>query len=146
MPSLALVEHDAQRRIEGGWQLVLSHPSSGERIADLVLYGVAQGRQCAAIRHDPWRRRSRAPDRAAALHWPARCRLAAMPLILRDRVAAPALRAPPCRGWRLLKLRADIRERVCMRNGVVEQRAGQQLAAAAVVANFLIKRLSDALD
>ena len=42
MPSLVLVERDAQRRIEGGRQLVLGHPSGGERIADLVLHGLAR--------------------------------------------------------------------------------------------------------
>src|SRR5438132_8197620 len=50
------------------------------------------------------------------------------------------------RGWRLLKLRPDVREGVCVRNGVIEQGAGQQLAAVAVVANLLVKRLADALD
>jgi hypothetical protein len=42
MPSLVLVKHDAQRRIEGGRQLVLGNPSGGERIADLVLHGLAR--------------------------------------------------------------------------------------------------------
>ena len=55
MPSLALVKHDAQRRIEGGWHLVLRHPRGGERIADLVLHGLtrkARGAQQSAMISD----------------------------------------------------------------------------------------------
>src|SRR5271156_3965179 len=37
MPSLVLVKHDAQGRVERSRQPVLRHPGGGERIADLVL-------------------------------------------------------------------------------------------------------------
>jgi hypothetical protein len=65
MPSLVLLKHDAQRRVEGGRQPVPCHPSGGERIADLVLHGLAReagNAQQSAMIPDA----EDAPDRAAA--------------------------------------------------------------------------------